>query len=415
MPPKKGMIVLMGSGELTPTMVEVHKSLLAGLPQQPPPVFMDTPAGFQLNVDEISQKAVAYFNHHVESPLTVASIKSAEDADTYEFQTACKTLEAAHYILIGPGSPTYAVRQWTRTRIPAILTANLNAGGRLVAASAAALTMGRFTLPVYEIYKVGQPLHWVDGMDILSQFGLDLVVIPHWNNAEGGTHDTRYCYMGQSRFEKLISMLPGEVGILGVDEHTACIIDFENHLCTAYGNGTVTHLLKGEETSFDAGQTFSLDVLHGKKDRPSSAAPSPVHPAECPDPARNPYMDAIVSCERDLKKGLKHHDPKAIADTLLEMENIIWETRGTDTDDHCVGMARDILKKSFALLSEKIEGHVKKETASFNPLVDSLMTLRDRYRSDRKFSEADAIRDCLEKAGIRIIDDKEMSRWELEV
>jgi len=56
-----------------------------------------------------------------------------------------------------------------------------------VAASAAALTIGRFTLPVYEIYKVGQDIHWVDGLDILSQFGLHLVVVPHWNNAEGGT------------------------------------------------------------------------------------------------------------------------------------------------------------------------------------------------------------------------------------
>ena len=54
----RGTVVLMGSGELTATMVEVHKEMLARLPDPPQAVFLDTPAGFQLNVDEISRKAV---------------------------------------------------------------------------------------------------------------------------------------------------------------------------------------------------------------------------------------------------------------------------------------------------------------------------------------------------------------------
>ena len=46
-------------------------------------------------------------------------------------------------------------------------------------------------------------------MNILGRFGFNFVVIPHWNNAEGGTHDTRFCYMGESRFRKLEALLPG--------------------------------------------------------------------------------------------------------------------------------------------------------------------------------------------------------------
>ena len=97
----------------------------------------------------------------------------------------------------------------------------------MVAASAAALTVGRFTLPVYEIYKVGQDLHWVEGTNILGRFGFNLVIIPHWNNAEGGTHDTRFCYMGEHRLKQLESLLPPDVSIFGLDEHTACLMDFE--------------------------------------------------------------------------------------------------------------------------------------------------------------------------------------------
>ena len=51
---KKGIIALMGSGELTATMVEVHKELLSGLPDPPEAVFLNTPAGFELNADQIS-------------------------------------------------------------------------------------------------------------------------------------------------------------------------------------------------------------------------------------------------------------------------------------------------------------------------------------------------------------------------
>ena len=76
MPSGKGMIVLMGSGELTATMVEVHKELLGRVAGVPKAVFLDTPAGFQLNVDQISKKAQDYFQTHVQHSLAVASFKS---------------------------------------------------------------------------------------------------------------------------------------------------------------------------------------------------------------------------------------------------------------------------------------------------------------------------------------------------
>ena len=204
---KKGKIVLMGSGELTPTMVDVHKKMLAGLPDSPNAVFLDTPAGFQLNVEEISRKAVDYFRIHFQQPLIVASYKSSKNTTAFEAETAFHLLRNANFVLIGPGSPTYTVRQFQETPISEILKKMIHSGGCLVAASAAALTMGRHTLPVYEIYKVGQEVHWFEGLDLLSSFGFNLVVVPHWNNAEGGTHDTRFCFMGEPRFQKLEALL----------------------------------------------------------------------------------------------------------------------------------------------------------------------------------------------------------------
>ena len=148
--------------------------------------------------------------------------------------------------------------------IPEILVRNVESGGCLVAASAAALTVGRFTLPVYEIYKVGSDLHWVDGMNLLAHFGFNLAVVPHWNNAEGGTHDTRFCFMGAPRFEMLQDQLPEDVTVFGLDEHTACIIDFSAQQATIRGIGKVVLRQGGREVIFERGDEFSLDLLRGK-------------------------------------------------------------------------------------------------------------------------------------------------------
>ena len=71
----------MGSGELTSTMVEVHKDLLARLGPAARAVFLDTPAGFQLNADQLSQKAVEYFKTHVHRELDIASLKAMTQAE----------------------------------------------------------------------------------------------------------------------------------------------------------------------------------------------------------------------------------------------------------------------------------------------------------------------------------------------
>ena len=45
------------------------------------------------------------------------------------------------------------------------LASVVQAGGTVTFASAASLTLGRKTIPVYEIYKVGEPPRWLDGLE----------------------------------------------------------------------------------------------------------------------------------------------------------------------------------------------------------------------------------------------------------
>ena len=415
MPSGKGMIVLMGSGELTATMVEVHKELLRHQAAAPKAVFLDTPAGFQLNVDQISQKAQEYFRSHIQQTLKIASFKSNDAISPFEAEQAYQTLREADYVLIGPGSPTYAVRQWLPSAIPKILTDLIKEGGCLVAASAAALTVGRFTLPVYEIYKVGQDLHWVDGMDLLKNFGFNLVVVPHWNNAEGGNHDTRFCFMGKPRFDQLVAGLPAEVSIFGLDEHTACILDFAKDKAVIRGIGQVTLKRAGQQLVFNSGDHFSLDVLRGT-DTDSQWAPSLEAVAEVKTTAAagsDDFWDRIHQLEDEFNSGLDTHNAQKTTNSLLELDRIIWQAQQNIENEESVTQARDTLRELMAILGTRLAALPRSQTDCLAPVVEQLLAVRDMFRQRKQFEEADAIRDCLQRANIVIEDAKKGSRWRL--
>ena len=116
---------------------------------------------------------------------------------------------SADLVFMGPGSPTYAVRQLHDSLAWYALLARHRLGAAIALASAAVIAISAYALPVYEIYKVGEDLHWKPGLDFFGMYGLPLVFIPHWNNNDGGEElDTSRCFMGQQRFARLVELLP---------------------------------------------------------------------------------------------------------------------------------------------------------------------------------------------------------------
>ena len=411
----KGRIVLMGSGELTATMVEVHKKMLARFPDSPTAVFLDTPAGFQLNVDEISRKAVEYFRVHVQKQLNVASYKSSENTNAFEAETAFHMLRNADFVLVGPGSPTYAVRQLQKTPIPEILVNNIRAAGCLVAASAAALTMGRFTLPVYEIYKVGQDIHWIDGLDVLTSFGLNLVVIPHWNNAEGGTHDTRFCFMGEPRFQQLEKLLPDDTMIIGIDEHTACIIDFNTQRIDIQGIGHVTIRKKGNEIKFGRGDQIPLEILVKEVSQRNWKPKDLIDVEQAGDMnvSKESFLNKISLIEASFRKGLANHDQKDTTNAILELDSAIWKAQKDLEDEERISEAREILRDSLVLLGTELGASPRQIRKYLSPLVEQMLQLRSRFRNEQKWSEADRIREVLQQSNIHVEDTKDGVQWHI--
>jgi peptidase E len=411
---QKGKIVLMGSGELSPTMVEVHKALIRPYGKDGRVVFLNTPAGFQLNVDRIARQAVDYFRTHIQHPLRIASFKSLEEMSNPGFYASLRQLQKADIIFVGPGSPTYALRQWRPSPIPEVMTRRLMSGGCLVAASAAALAVGRFTLPVYEIYKVGQRAHWNEGLDILATYGLKLAVMPHWNNSEGGHHDTRYCFMGDQRLAELEAQLPEDVAILGVDEHTAVIIDAQSQSVTIKGRGTATLKYREHSRVLNQDKVYSLDLFRQHdgaipETRPGVPATAAPPASDRQDPAHGAaIVKQMQALADDIILGRELRNPTDRIRDLLECERRIWHgSLGDDARKYQAG-AREILRTVLTAVGDSLSTSRDEGLA---PLVAALLDLRETYRRQQDFQAADALRDCLQRAKVVVTDTADGARW----
>jgi hypothetical protein len=91
--------------------------------------------------------------------------------------------------------------------------------------------------------------------------------------------------MGQARMEELRQQLPASTRILGIDEHTAVIFDFEQTCCFVMGKGTVTTWSRDEACIYEAGGSFPFSELGSgwqPARRREPAAPPPVVAEELP-------------------------------------------------------------------------------------------------------------------------------------
>ncbi len=257
-----GTIALFGSGETGRYGRQVHEWLLARLPKPPAVAIVETPAGFQPNVDVVSGKIRHFFEHNLQNfgpRVEIVPARTRGGAFDVDDAAIAARLEDADLIFAGPGSPTYAARVLAGSRTLEAIVARLDAGATLSLASAAAIAFSRYALPVYEIFKVGEDLSWAAGLDLFSHVGLDLTIVPHWNNTEGGSDlDTSHCYMGEERFARLLDLLPGPTTILAIDEHTACILDPDSGDCLVRGAGGAYLVGPDGARPFASGETFNV-------------------------------------------------------------------------------------------------------------------------------------------------------------
>ena len=417
------ILTIMGSGETAPTMVTTHRMLAAKLPKPARATLLDTPYGFQENAPELATKAVEYFKTSINITLDVAGLTQMIGADALAVERGLQLVADAQYVFAGPGSPTYALRQWAGTPLAGLLTKKLRDGGIVTFASAAALTLGRFTLPVYEIYKVGEEPRWLEGLNILGEVGINAALIPHYNNAEGGHHDTRFCYMGERRLAMLERELPDDVYVLGVDEHTGVVIDIDAQTATVVGKGVLTIRVKGVSTEIASGEVMSIDRLRDPFTSTKSVAGSAAQSNSAGDDATDkPAATEVVAFDSNLRQATERlndafaqaitaGDADAAARAALDLDDAIagWSSDTLQSDD--ADYARSVLRSMITRLAGAATGGLRDPREVVGPFVQVLLDLRVQVRTDKRFDLSDMIRDRLAEISVEVRDTPQGAEW----
>jgi peptidase E len=395
-------------------MTSVHQELVARV-RHPSlnAILLDTPFGFQENANELAARITAYFREHVGCEITPASFRHSGRATALEVEQFLRSISDANYVFAGPGSPTYAIRHWRNHGVRDQLVEKVARGGCLAFASAAAIGLGAYALPVYEIYKVGDDPSWTEGLDVLGSIGVRCAVIPHYNNREGGTHDTRFCWMGEPRLRLLESMLPDDVVILGIDEHTACIIDVEAQTVTVRGPGGVTVRRRGMERRWER-TGFPLNEL--QNDQASAKSTHPALPQRGRDNGGEeaPMLEQTRLWGASGRDALARRDVEGMVAAILEMESVLneWSMDLGGTDERDRGRAE--LRQLVVRLGEMVRGGAQAGIRhQLEPLVDVLLSLRGEARREQRFHDADRLREILAQVGVEVEDTPTGTGWSL--
>jgi hypothetical protein len=454
------VLAIMGSGETSPTMVTVHKALVAGLGGQPAEaLLLQTPYAFQENCADISARARQYFARSVgltvgvfpddDEPAGQGAGPGQDPGPAGLAAGRLAPLRTAGWVFSGPGSPTYALARWDASGVSQALRDRIAAGhGLTVMASAAAATIGCATLPVYEIYKAGADPHWLGGLDLLGLLGLPVALIPHYNNTEGGTHDTRYCYLGERRLARMERELPAGAAVLGVDEHTAAVIDLAAATVAVTGRGTVTVRRAGQSTVLPTGTSLSLADLRGliRGEARAAGRSSPDASASDESPAGNatgfaaplPLPELTALARERFEAADRAGDVPGMVAAILDLEAAIGDWATDTEEDQGTAQSRAVLRGLITALGQRAAelaaraarparqaglvpaaGRPSGPAGPCDPsgplgaVVEPLLTLRAELREQGAWPAADTIRDALTAAGYQLQDTADGTRWTL--
>ncbi len=391
----------MGSGETTTGMLGVHREVFSGLADPTDARLMDSPFAFQENADELVEKINQYFTESLGHPLRAVTLPAGADALTVE--RALADIRAAEWVFAGPGSPSYARRCWEGTGVPEALAGVVAPGrsGALVFASAAVVTLGDWALPVYEIYKVGEDPRWESGIGLMSQIlGWRCAVIPHYDNREGGTHDTRFCYVGGRRLAQIEPDL-GDGFILGVDEHTALVLDLDAGTAWVAGRSAVTLRVAGVEDVVPNGSRLTIAELEDRiaalgagaaVGRGTGSSGTDAHAG--PESDRDPGTVDADAVDADAEAAV---DAADLARTILEA------LPDTATDERAAVVA---------LVHQAEAASATHDRELAGKAVQALVDLRSDRRAAGDWAASDRLRDVLADVGVEVRDSREGSTWQ---
>jgi hypothetical protein len=220
--------------------------------------------------------------------------------------------------------------------------------------------------------------------------------------------------MGEQRLFDLEKQLPEEVSILGIDEHTALVMDLEQRQAAVRGRGTATLRHGGQVDVLDPTRQYAFShlgpALHPEKSnrlQPSKRSEGSAQ-VRAPQPTTEERMAELArQLIQDAAPGHAEADTRA----LLDFESEIWRSFPNDFNADDIVATHNILRQALIACSQKLDERPISWEACVSPLVKEILTLRDQSRKRQNWQMADALRDCLQRAKVIVTDTAEGTRW----
>ena len=205
-----GAIALVGSGEYLDAMNEVDSHLLEtiGGARGAKVALLPTASGLE-------QNGPTYWNElglqHYQK-LGVQDIRATcilKRADAVDPEQLALLRDADLYYFSG-GNPQHVIETMRGTPAWEIITAAHRAGAVLAGCSAGAMMMGGRTLSIRQAITSGK-MDFEDALGIVP----NIIVFPHFDRMAN--------FLDANRFQQVLSMIPAEYTVAGIDEETALV------------------------------------------------------------------------------------------------------------------------------------------------------------------------------------------------
>jgi hypothetical protein len=221
--------------------------------------------------------------------------------------------------------------------------------------------------------------------------------------------------------------------VLGVDEHTAIIFDLDSGEATVAGNGHVTVRVRGGSAIVEAGEVIPTARLLEMAERlarggvagvgtgeAGAGGSSPVARAE---EARSetvrvsagegtPLLQAIRSYEAAFRAAKAAGDGQWMVAAALDLNDELWAWVADPNQSDELDRGRSALRAMIVELGALAAEAMRDPAELFGPFVDLLVASRNLARAERRFADADVVRDQLASLGIELHDSPEGSTWE---
>jgi cysteinyl-tRNA synthetase len=180
------------------------------------------------------------------------------------------------------------------------------------------------------------------------------------------------------------------------------------------GIGSVTFRHDNQKLTFKSGDRFPLKIMRGEtRDAEwQSHAVAVTARVDTAEAMPDNFWDQIHSLEADFHSGLANHDARMSTNALLELDRSIWQAQSDLQSEESVTQARDTLRNLIVLLGTELAGSPKNEAECLTPLIEGLLELRQNFRANKQWTEADAIRNVLQQINVAVEDNKDGSRWQ---